>query len=234
MKTFTLASLNICSAHFMQGHYTEQNLLLLANEIKSSGADIIALQEVDVGAARSARVDMPAMLAKLTGLEHHYFIKIRDFEGGEYGTALLSRYAILDSGTFDYPVKLAKQGTSCGYCVFNVEGIPVSVFNTHLSVESDAANTETLCCLADILNAYRRSHKDGFLVCGDFNTGVEKIQKHLPWLARAHDGLITYGNVSIDHILHTENIKTADVRTVNTQHDRITDHNMLLCKVSVE
>ncbi len=233
MKKFTLASLNICSAHFIKEAYSDQNLRLIADEIRRSGADIIALQEVDVGAARSDRVDMPQRLSAQTGLPFHYFIKIRDFEGGEYGTAILSRYPIMDQGTINYPVKLATQGTSCGYCVINVEGVPVTVFNTHLSVESEAANTETLHCLSDVLKGYLHTHREGLLVCGDFNTGVEKVKKHLPWMKRAHEGLVTYGNVSIDHILYTGAVTVRRVRTMDTCHDRITDHHMVLCEVEI-
>ena len=97
MKRFTLASFNICSAHFMEEYYTEQNLCRIGAAISASGADVVALQEVDVGAARSDGVDMPARLAQMTGLSHHYFIKIRECEGGEYGTAILSRLPILKS-----------------------------------------------------------------------------------------------------------------------------------------
>lgn len=234
MKRFTLASFNICSAHFMEERYTEQNLRLIAEEIKKSGADIIALQEVDCGADRSQKVDMPAVLSELSGLEHYYFIRIRDFEGGEYGTAILSRFPILESDTVDYPVSIAKQGTSCGYCVLNAGGFPVTVFNTHLSVESEEANTETLVCLGDVLKKFLHTHKDGCLVCGDFNTGVDKVRKYLPWMKRAHEGLVTYADRSIDHILYTGNIRAENARVQYTQHDRVTDHNMVLCEVVIE
>ena len=82
MPTFTLASFNICSAHFKEGAYTAENLRLVAEKITESHAQVIALQEVDCGASRSNRVDMPAKLSELTGIPYHYFIKIRDFQGG--------------------------------------------------------------------------------------------------------------------------------------------------------
>ena len=86
MPTFTLASFNICSAHFREGTYTEGNLSLIADHINQSKADVVCLQEVDCGAARSEGVDMPAYLSEHTELKHSHFIKIRDFQGGEYGT----------------------------------------------------------------------------------------------------------------------------------------------------
>lgn len=237
MPTFTLASFNICSAHFKEGHYTEKNLAALAEEIAKSGADVACLQEVDRGAARSRGVDMPAYLAAHTQLAHHYFIKIRNFEGGEYGTAILSRYPITESQTVNYAVRIATQGTSCGFVTLDVEGVPVTVFNTHLSVESEEANTETLCCLADVLADYRRDHPAGFLCCGDFNTTPDKVARFIPWVSLAHKGLITFGHgdkaKSIDHILYTGSAKVSNTRTLHTMLHRVTDHNMVLTAVTV-
>ena len=79
MKSFRLVSYNICSAHFEAGHYTENNLLHLADTIKDESFDAVCLQEVDRGAARSEGVDMTARLAELAGYSYTYFIKIRDF-----------------------------------------------------------------------------------------------------------------------------------------------------------
>lgn len=233
MPTFTLASFNICSAHFREAHYTEDNLNRLGEQILQSAADVICLQEVDRGAARSERVDMTAVLSEKTGLIHHYFIKIRDFQGGEYGTAILSRFPITESKTINYPVRIATQGTSCGYVVLDVEGIPVTVFNTHLSVENEESNTETLTCLGDVLAFYLSEHPEGFVCCGDFNTAPEKVARYIPWAERAHNGLITYADRSIDHILYKGAVTVTNPRTLDTQVDRVTDHNMVLTDVTV-
>ena len=232
MPTFTLASFNICSAHFREGHYTEDNLSRLAILINESRADVVCLQEVDKCAARSERVDMPARLSDMTELKHHYFIKIRDFQGGEYGTAILSRYPILENQTIHYPVTVATQGTSCGYAVLDVDGTPVTVFNTHLSVETEESNTETLCCLRDVLDEARRQNK-AFICCGDFNTNPQKVARFIPWVELAHKGLVTYADRSIDHILCYGSISVANTRTLDTQKDKTTDHYMVLTEVTV-
>ena len=233
MPTFTLASFNICSAHFREGKYTEDNLMSIAHHINQSGADVVCLQEVDRGAARSNRVDMPSYLAEHTELKHHYFIKIRNFQGGEYGTAILSRYPITEQRTIQYPVQIATQGTSCGYVRLDVEDRPVTVFNTHLSVENEESNTETLECLADILKDYD-SEKGSFICCGDFNTSPKKVARYIPWVKLAHTGLHTYADRSIDHILFAGDIKAENTRTMDTQADKATDHNMVLTKIIVE
>ena len=232
MSKFLLASFNICSAHFREGHYTEDNLIRLAGYIDQSGADVVCLQEVDRGAARSDRVDMPARLSMMTHLKYHYFIKIRDFQGGEYGTAVLSRYPIVASETIHYPVQIATQGTSCGYVVLDVDGTLVTVYNTHLSVENEEANTETLQCLGDVLKKHVDSGRGGFLCCGDFNTSPQKVASYIPWVSLAHNGLTTYADRSIDHILFVSPFNTQDTHTLNTQIDGTTDHNMVLTTVT--
>ena len=233
MKTFTLASFNICSAHFREGRFTEENLTLVAEKITQSGAHVVALQEVDKGANRSEGVDMPARLSDMTGMPYHYFIKIRDFQGGEYGTAILSKYPVTESKTLNFPVKIATQGTSCGYVILDVEGTPVTLFNTHLSIENEEANTECLCCLGDILADYDKTHEGGLLCCGDFNTSPEKVARYIPWIGLAHDGLHTFADRSIDHILYTAPITTENPRTFDTQSDGTTDHHMVLVEVNI-
>ena len=233
MPNFTLASFNICSAHFQKGRYTDDNLASLAVCINRSGADVVCIQEVDRGAARSNQVDMPVRLSEMTGLVHNYFIKIRNFQGGEYGTAILSRYPIQEAETINYPVKIATQGTSCGYVVLDVDGTSVTVYNTHLSVENEESNTETLTCLGDILKEHIESNKGAFLCCGDFNTSPEKVSTYIPWVTLAHNGLTTYADRSIDHILYIEPIIVANTRIMDTQVDRTTDHNMVLTDVTI-
>ncbi len=233
MPKFTLASFNICSAHFREGTYTDDNLSRLADCIRQSAADVVCLQEVDRGAMRSNRVDMPARLADMTELRYHYFIKIRDFQGGEYGTAILSRYPIVSSETINYPVKIATQGTSCGYVVLDVDGTTVTVYNTHLSIENEESNTETLTCLGDILKSHVESGKGAFLCCGDFNTSPQKVSTYIPWVQLAHNGLTTYADRSIDHILWIPPITVENTRTMDTQYDGTTDHNMVLTDVII-
>jgi len=233
MKTFTLASFNICSSHFLEGRYTENNLVRLAACINDSHADVVCLQEVDCRAARSQGVDMTARLAEMTGLSHSYFIKIRDFQGGQYGTAVISRYPITEARTIHYPVVVATQGTSCGYVVLDIQGTPVTVYNTHLSIENEESNTETLTCLEAVLKAHTQANRGGFLCCGDFNTSPQKVARYIPWVNLAHDGLITFADRSIDHILYYPPIQVSNTRTIDTQADRTTDHYMVLTDVTV-
>ncbi len=61
-----------------------------AAAIRALAPDVAALQEVDRATRRSGGTDQAAALAAATGM-HAVFARSIDFEGGEYGIAVLSR-----------------------------------------------------------------------------------------------------------------------------------------------
>ncbi|VUS80881.1 endonuclease/exonuclease/phosphatase family protein [Klebsiella spallanzanii] len=80
----------------------------IANAIKALDADIIALSEVDKNTQRSGKVDQLSELKRLTGM-YGVFGKAIDFEGGEYGIAVLSRYPISKEQTLPLPSPKVEQ-----------------------------------------------------------------------------------------------------------------------------
>lgn len=76
--------------HHGEGLDGKLDLQRIANVIKSVAPDVVALQEVDRNTRRSGGVDQAKELARLTGLEP-LFEKNIEFDGGEYGNAVLSR-----------------------------------------------------------------------------------------------------------------------------------------------
>ena len=231
MPSITAATFNIGSSHKMFMHYSEENLRALARLIGDCGADVVGLQEVDRGARRSEGVDMTAFLSEHARYPHAYFIRIRAFQGGEYGTAILSRYPILESGTFHYPVKICTQETSAGYARIDFDGHPLSVFNTHISCESPEANAEGLRCYDQLLGAYVRGTGRRLIAMGDFNVDSEVVGRGIPDFARANPGLATYETHSIDNILLSEGVSASEVRVLDATSGGESDHNMLLCKI---
>ena len=59
-------------------------------------ADLVALQEVDNQCTRSKSIDEAKALGEQVGM-HHAFGKFMDFQGGEYGMAVLSRFPIKET-----------------------------------------------------------------------------------------------------------------------------------------
>ena len=79
--------------HHGEGLDGKVDLLRIAQLIQREGADIVALQEVDKGVARTARRDLPAELAELTGMAC-VFSNNFPYQGGEYGNAVLTRFPV--------------------------------------------------------------------------------------------------------------------------------------------
>jgi len=80
--------------HHGEGMDGRVDLPRLADIMKTSNADLIALQEVDRGTARARGVDQLTELARLTRM-HGVFGKAINYQGGDYGVGVLSRWPIL-------------------------------------------------------------------------------------------------------------------------------------------
>lgn len=80
----------------------------LNTAIKKINADIIAVLEVDNKTQRSQKIDQLKLLADANKM-HYVFGKALDFDGGEYGLGLLSKYKILHSQVIKLPSGDAEQ-----------------------------------------------------------------------------------------------------------------------------
>ena len=155
------------------------NLARVAERIRAERADLVLLQEVDRGVARSRGVDQPATLARLTGL-HAAFGKSLDYQGGEYGVAILSRWPVVAQATLPLPVD-PPQPRSGGATTPRAALVariaapadvgPLVVMTSHIDASRDdrwrRQEAARLAAIADSLVARR----DGLvLVGGDMNS----------------------------------------------------------------
>lgn len=74
----------------------------IVKAIASQKPDLVALQEVDVNTQRSGQGNQAEMIAQQLGM-YSYFGKALDFNGGEFGTAILSRFPITETITYLLP-----------------------------------------------------------------------------------------------------------------------------------
>src|SRR5712664_4245268 len=70
------------------------DLQRIADVINQEHPDLVGLQEVDRGVKRTQGVDEIAELARMTGMEYAFAHNL-DYQGGQYGVAILSRFPIL-------------------------------------------------------------------------------------------------------------------------------------------
>jgi endonuclease/exonuclease/phosphatase family metal-dependent hydrolase len=152
------------------------NLDRVAAVIDSLDADIVLLQEVDRGTERSGSVDQVAELERITGL-HGAFAKSLDFQGGDYGIAMLSRWPIEESETVPLPtdphadrgVKMYEPRVAI-HAVLSAPAGPLHVVGTHLGAESVSTFRDQE---AQALLQHLREHvsaDDPLVVGGDFNS----------------------------------------------------------------
>ena len=96
-------------------------------------ADVLALQELDAGAPRSAWKDQAAAVAEAAGMAHTFARARRVIPVGSHGIALLVRGAIEDARVVALPHWRRHRGRGAVLAVVTVAGHRISVAATHLS-----------------------------------------------------------------------------------------------------
>lgn len=148
--------------HHGEGMDGTIDLPRIADVIRSEKPDFVALQEVDNGVNRSSNVDQVKVLGELLGM-HHQFAKFMDYDGGEYGLAVLSMYPILRSHIHRLPDGAEPR------VVLEIEaevnGKPVSFASIHLDWTKSSLRIAQFKALDKALA--NRNHP--VIVAGDYN-----------------------------------------------------------------
>ena len=152
--------------HHGEGLDGRIDLKRIARIIRQTEADLVALQEVDRGVTRSDRVDQPARLAELTGLQA-VFEKNIDCQGGEYGNAVLSRLPIESHENHALPRVGANEQRGLLEVQVRTGGQRLVFFATHLDHQrDDAERMASVAALHELLGACADRP---VIVAGDFN-----------------------------------------------------------------
>ncbi len=153
----------------------------IAEVIASANVDVVALQELDVGQARTGHVHQPEWLAERLGMAVH-FTAARPCDEGYYGNAILSRH----------PFSLASEGMlrrrageqrAVQWLKVSVAGRELNVMNTHLSIHF----RERLLQIEQLMGAEWLAKTEShlpLLICGDLNSSrfspvYRQLRRHL-------------------------------------------------------
>lgn len=148
----------------------------LNSAIKRIDADIIAIQEVDNKTLRSQKIDQLKKIADANKM-HYAFGKALDFDGGEYGVGLLSKYKILHSQVVKLPSGDAEQRVTllAQVEVPGFDSAPI-IMVTHLDWQKDPAiRTEQARYLLDLgigdaASDFKDIASSIKILAGDFNS----------------------------------------------------------------
>ncbi len=218
--------------HHSRGTDNKLNPKRIAEVIKKTKADLVALQEVDVNTKRSGITNQPEILSKLTGF-HHRFAKAIDFQGGQYGVAILSRFPITRSSAIPLPASPGHEKRAILFITIKLPDQSQLTFaSTHLDHTRDPANriAQTQTIIKNL------PPKVPLILAGDLNAiptskSVKLITNHLK-NATAKKPLATFPsskpNRQIDYILYRNLHRYKPAKSIVIDEKIASDHRPLL------
>ena len=166
-----------------------------ADVIRNSGADIIAIQEVDSVTRRSKGVDIADTLAILCKM-HAYYSTAIEYDGGKYGVAILSRKKAIATYRAALPGREEKR------TILIAEYPELTFACTHLSL-----NEEDRMASLEIIDSIAKECKKPFIIAGDLNDNpqspsIKELSRNWKFIAPNEEPTFPADkpNVTIDYI----------------------------------
>ena len=233
MKKITVATFNIRHGCDVGLDWTR-----LAAVIRESGADAVGVQEMDMLTDRVGGADSLRGLSEAIGMPYALFVPAMDFDGGQYGTAILSRSPIV--ATEYHPLPSAHyEPRAFGRVTLKLdEGRELILLNTHLSYESLEQQRIQMAYLADWM-AENIPAETPAILTGDFNTEDFSLFAPLTGIGYAlvncaeHE-FKTFRTtpVAIDNIVYSASCLTPMERGMVDKNT--SDHNLLWCRFQMK
>ena len=171
------SALRVLSYNIHHGRGVDNKLSLerIAAVIRQADADVVALQEVDQGCGRSDRKLQVQELEKLTGY-YGVFGKAIDFDGGEYGQAVLSRWPIKQSTVHRLPNEQQPNGSMREQRIVLEAIVPseagtIRFLGTHLDHSKEDLREQQATAVDRLLDAvsFADTKSIATVLAGDFN-----------------------------------------------------------------
>lgn len=160
-KTLRVMTFNI---HVGVGLDKKLDLKRIADVINRERPDLVGLQEVDRGVKRTEGLDEIAELAKLTRMDFSFAHNL-DYQGGQYGVAILSRFLIQKSDHQKYQNTRETERRGMLRVEVEMDGRTVNFVTSHLDYQfEDGRLFET-----EQLLSFLESIGGPLIVVGDFN-----------------------------------------------------------------
>lgn len=212
--------------------------------IKDNNLDIIGIQEVDLFISRSGRQDILAEIAKEAGYPYYHFFKAINYQDGEYGNGIISKYPL--TNITSYPLSHCRENRVLGKASVNINNINIEFLVTHLDLGTyEDVRQYQFKEVKDVIK-----EMDSFILVGDFNVHdwTDKLndffeyQEHLgeynlinnkekTYLTFAGKEIIGGGILPLDNIITSNNVSTIDAYIIDTYYS---DHDMLVAELEIK
>ncbi|MBN1689222.1 MAG: endonuclease/exonuclease/phosphatase family protein [Candidatus Omnitrophica bacterium] len=219
----------------------------IARVIARQGADVVALQEIDVRRNRSGKIDQAECIACKLGMVFHFQSSL-SLEDGKFGNAILSRY----------PLKIIRIGAlprlsahrffeprGALWVEIDVSGVKINLITSHLSLWPAERLLQTEALLGSDWTGSVVC-QGPVILCGDFNANPRSrvcqriggklrdaqliVESHKPkstWLS-------SHPISRIDHFFVSQDIEVMNITVPATELDRIaSDHLPLIVDMKV-
>jgi endonuclease/exonuclease/phosphatase family metal-dependent hydrolase len=235
-QSFSVLTYNV---HSCVGTDRKLDVGRVADIIRAHEADIVMLQELDVGRLRTGNIDQAHELASRLEMSHHFHAAMH-VENERYGDAILTRH----------PVRLVRSGPlpSVGeprgaiWAEVTVGAQTINVINTHLGLRS----AERMAQVAELLGpdwmGSERCRQRPTIFGGDLNAiPSSAVFRSIGMKTEARGGMrwqrlpATFPSrfpiLRLDHIFHSADLEMTDISTVRTARARIaSDHLPLVAR----
>ncbi len=243
-RTLRVMTYNVHSCIGMDGKLSPKRIARL---IALHDPDIVCLQELDVGRARTGGVDQALRIAEYLEMDFHFHPSIH-MEEERYGDAILTHL----------PVRLVKAGKLPGlphkpgleprgavWIAVDVGAQEIQVINTHLGLLPSERKRQVEALLGPEWLQHPECH-DPVILCGDFNAMpsspvCRKLNVHLRDAQielDEHQPRSTffgrYPTARIDHVYVDANTKVLNIEVAESKLARVaSDHLPLIVEIKI-
>lgn len=221
----------------------------IAEVIASQNADIVALQEVDIGRKRSGRVDQADVIARELGMRIHFHSALRVMEE-KYGDAILTPHPSreIHSGMLPNAIRrpnLERRGAL--WAEVEIGGHRLQVINTHLGLLAHERRAQ-IDALFGVEWLDHPDCADPLILTGDMNA-VPRSRAYRRLAARLTDAQRVNGAsarpqptfpalmplLRLDHVMVSRSIRVTRAEVVRTAVSRLaSDHLPLVVDFEIE
>ena len=265
LKRLRIMTFNI---HFGNTINNEFDILDISQVIKDSESDIVCLQEVDnYWSSRSYYQNLIQIISEEANLPYYIYNSIynkkssrgEEYQNEQFGTAILSKYKILESHDYIISRWSSQQGDpqpgepgfpsqyqGFGHVILDINGTNISVYNTHLDYRDNPPEgyKETMRAIQvrEMLNII--NYKYPTILTGDMNADFSSKDVFVPLLEKFDDSWSMAGDgsgfsfpcndpyIRIDYILVNKRscIRVKNSFLINT---KVSDHLPVLADIEL-